>query len=310
LKRSRSPTPLGTLAGLAVGIDQGCVVERQQAILEGDDGALLEGAVEAGGMAGQLKIQRQQRALEFVAGAGRGLGDDLVGALEGRAPIRRDQPGRSGHAGQRQDARGGPDDGAGAPHPIERRCPCLAPACDSRRPRIAALDPAASAAAPWPRRSGGAGVRRPAWPGLPSLQAGTPMLQAIRSCVSHSDSFQTSRSTRGDSRLRSSRWSAGNVFQAAPLAANIDRPRLMAIGWMCVLTYGRPMMLPDIVPVTRQPISSRFRNGTMSSKPEVTALPPSASIQSACAGPHLRTRRPATLFSPASGFFQNGTWAG
>ncbi len=48
----------------------------------------------------------------------------------------------------------------------------------------------------------------------------------------------------------------------------------------------------------------------MSLKPVVTALPPSASIQSACAGPEVRTRMPATPFRPASGFLQNSTWAG
>ena len=97
------------------------------------------------------------------------------------------------------------------------------------------------------------------WPRLPPLQLGAPMLQAMPSAVSRSDSSHTSRSTRGNSRLSSARRSAGSAFQAAPLAANIDSPQLMAIGWMVVVMSGRPMMLPDIVPVTAQSISSRSR---------------------------------------------------
>ena len=136
------------------------------------------------------------------------------------------------------------------------------------------------------------------------MHSSRPVLQAMPSAVSRSDSAQMDCSSRGNS-LRSSAWtSAGSAAQAVPLATNTATPHAMGKVWMWLVTRSRPMVLPDIVPVMAQSMLPLRMAATISAKPVCTGTAPSAVTKSAMAGLETRTRRPARSARPVIALLQ------
>ena len=100
------------------------------------------------------------------------------------------------------------------------------------------------------------------------------------------------------------------VARCGESAPKIDRPQLIAIEWMCVVTSCSPIVLPDIVPVMAHSMLPLFMLVMMSANPVCTGTPPSASIRSACGGLDVRMRRVARSARLVKGLLQKTTCAG